>query len=88
MIYAAYVALQISIGLQACLQVGRLMDEGRYVQWFVKVYNYSVCFIPCVYIMMCPPDRAAQQMVSLIKRNSCGKALEAARLARDMLGGM
>ena len=26
-------------------------------------------------------------MVSLIKRNSCGKALEAARLARDMLGG-
>ena len=27
-------------------------------------------------------------MVSLIKRNSCGKALEAARLARDMLGGV
>lgn len=26
-------------------------------------------------------------MVSMIKRNSCGKALEAARLARDMLGG-
>ena len=26
-------------------------------------------------------------MISLIKRNSCGKALEAARLARDMLGG-
>lgn len=25
-------------------------------------------------------------MVSLIKRNSCGKSLEAARLARDMLG--
>ncbi len=30
---------------------------------------------------------AVPQMVSLIKRNSCGKALEAARLARDMLGG-
>ena len=27
-------------------------------------------------------------MISLIKRNSCGKALEAARLARDMLGGL
>ena len=26
-------------------------------------------------------------MVSLIKRNSCGKALEIARTARDMLGG-
>ena len=31
--------------------------------------------------------RVSPQMVSLIKRNSCGKALEAARLARDMLGG-
>ena len=31
--------------------------------------------------------RATPQMVSMIKRNSCGKALEAARLARDMLGG-
>ncbi len=31
--------------------------------------------------------KAVPQMVSLIKRNSCGKALEAARLARDMLGG-
>ena len=26
-------------------------------------------------------------MISLIKRNSCGKALDAARAARDMLGG-
>ena len=50
---------QISLGLQGCLQVGRLMEEGT----------------------------AVPQMVSLIKRNSCGKALEAARLARDMLGG-
>jgi glutaryl-CoA dehydrogenase len=50
---------EISIGLQACLQVGRLMDDGI----------------------------SSPQMVSLIKRNSCGKALEAARLARDMLGG-
>lgn len=50
---------QISLGLQACLQVGRLKDEGK----------------------------ASPEMISLIKRNSCGKALEAARLARDMLGG-
>lgn len=51
---------EISIGLQACLRVGRLRDEhGEFV-----------------------PD-----MVSLIKRNSCGKALNIARVSRDMLGG-
>ena len=49
----------ISIGLQACLRVGRLMDEGK----------------------------AAPEAISLIKRNSCGKALEIARIARDMHGG-
>lgn len=26
-------------------------------------------------------------MISMIKRNSCGKALDIARVARDMLGG-
>jgi glutaryl-CoA dehydrogenase len=50
---------EITLGLQACLRVGRLMDE----------------------------ERAAPEMVSLIKRNSCGKALEIARAARDMHGG-
>lgn len=50
---------EISIGLQACLRVGRLKDEGG----------------------MCP------EQISLIKRNSCGKALDIARTARDMLGG-
>jgi len=50
---------EISIGLQACLRVGRLKDEGH----------------------------AAPETISLIKRNSCGKALEVARMARDMLGG-
>jgi glutaryl-CoA dehydrogenase len=50
---------EITIGLQACLRVGRLMDEGR----------------------------AAPEMVSLVKRNSCGKSLEIARVARDMHGG-
>jgi glutaryl-CoA dehydrogenase len=50
---------EISIGLQACLRVGRLKEEGK----------------------------ATPEMVSLIKRNSCGKALEIARLARDMHGG-
>ena len=50
---------EISIGLQACLRVGRLKDEGM----------------------------AAPEMISLIKRNSCGKALEIARMARDMHGG-
>ena len=48
----------ITIGLQACLRVGRLLDEGR-----------------------CPPEA-----ISLIKRNSCGKALDVARMSRDMHG--
>jgi len=50
---------EITLGLHACLRVGRLLDDGR----------------------------AAPEMVSLVKRNSCGKALEIARLARDMHGG-
>uniref|UniRef100_A0A3Q2QQP5 Glutaryl-CoA dehydrogenase, mitochondrial n=1 Tax=Fundulus heteroclitus TaxID=8078 RepID=A0A3Q2QQP5_FUNHE len=32
-------------------------------------------------------DRAAPEMISMLKRNSCGKALDIARQARDMLGG-
>ncbi len=32
-------------------------------------------------------DRAAPAMISLAKRNNCGKALNIARVARDMLGG-
>jgi len=50
---------EITLGLQACLRVGRLMDQNQ----------------------------ATPEMVSLIKRNSCGKALEIARAARDMHGG-
>lgn len=50
---------EISIGLQACLQVGRLKDEGM----------------------------VAPEMISMIKRNSCGKSLDIARICRDMLGG-
>eukprot|EP00043_Microstomoeca_roanoka_P011355 m.107081 g.107081 ORF g.107081 m.107081 type:complete len:424 (+) comp15173_c5_seq3:710-1981(+) len=51
---------EISIGLQACLRVGRLREKHG----------------------VFAPDQ-----VSLIKRNSCGKALDIARQARDMLGG-
>ena len=50
---------EITLGLQGCLRVGRLLDEGR----------------------------ATPEMISLIKRNSCGKALDVARTARDMHGG-
>jgi glutaryl-CoA dehydrogenase len=49
---------EITLGLQACLRVGRLLDEDR-----------------------CPVES-----ISLIKRNNCGKALDIARLARDMHG--
>ena len=51
--------VEIALGLQACLRVGRLIDEDQY----------------------------APEMISIIKRNSCGKALDIARTARDMLGG-
>ncbi len=50
---------EISLGLQACLRVGRLLDEAN----------------------------AAPEMISIIKRNNCGKALDIARWARDMHGG-
>ncbi|KEO60275.1 acyl-CoA dehydrogenase [Thioclava indica] len=50
---------EITLGLQAALQTGRLMDQAK----------------------------AAPEMISLIKRNNCGKALDVARLSRDMHGG-
>ena len=50
---------EITLGLQACLRVGRLFDEHN----------------------------MAPEMISLIKRNNCGKALNIARMARDMHGG-
>jgi glutaryl-CoA dehydrogenase len=50
---------EIALGLQASLQVGRLMDAGR----------------------------MAPEMISIVKRNNCGKALDIARMARDMHGG-
>ena len=50
---------EITIGLQATLRVGRLIDEEKMVP----------------------------EMISLVKRNNCGKALEIARMARDMHGG-
>ncbi|MEF8728719.1 MAG: acyl-CoA dehydrogenase [Accumulibacter sp.] len=50
---------EISLGLQGCLRLGRMKDEGT----------------------------ASVEITSIMKRNSCGKALEIARTARDMLGG-
>ncbi|TRZ67506.1 MAG: acyl-CoA dehydrogenase [Rhodocyclaceae bacterium] len=50
---------EITLGLQGCLRLGRMKDEGT----------------------------AAVEITSIMKRNSCDKALEVARLARDMLGG-
>ena len=50
---------EITIGLQAALQLGRMMDAGNVT-----------------------PDA-----ISLLKRNNCGKALDIARVARDMHGG-
>jgi len=50
---------EITLGLQACLRVGRLLDE----------------------------DKCAPENISMIKRNCCGKALDIARMSRDMHGG-
>jgi glutaryl-CoA dehydrogenase len=50
---------EITLGLQGCLRLGRMKDEGP----------------------------AAVEITSLLKRNSCGKALDIARMARDMMGG-
>merc|ERR1711884_833220 len=50
---------EISLGLQSCLQLGRLKEEGKLVP----------------------------EMISILKRNNCGKALAIARECRDMLGG-
>jgi glutaryl-CoA dehydrogenase len=50
---------EITLGLHACLRLGRLKDDGR----------------------------DTPEMVSLLKRNNCGKALDIARTARDMHGG-
>lgn len=50
---------EISLGLQAALRIGRLMDDAK----------------------------GAPEMISIIKRNNCGKALDMARMARDMHGG-
>jgi glutaryl-CoA dehydrogenase len=50
---------EISLGLQGCLRLGRMKDEGV----------------------------AAVEITSILKRNSCGKALDIARMARDMMGG-
>lgn len=50
---------EITLGLQGCLQMGRLMDQGK-----------------------CPVE-----LISMLKRNNCGKSLDIARVSRDMHGG-
>ena len=50
---------EITLGLQGCLRLGRMKDDGT----------------------------ASVEITSILKRNSCGKALDIARRARDMMGG-
>lgn len=76
---------EIALGLQACLRLGRLKDEGRWVlprRGGAGGGGRGVPASPQTH-----PRRAAPEMVSMLKRNSCGKALAIAREARDMLGG-
>lgn len=55
----ADMSTEITLGLHACLQLGRLRDAGKY----------------------------SPEMISMLKRNNAGKALDIARVCRDMLGG-
>ncbi|MFT7652138.1 MAG: glutaryl-CoA dehydrogenase [Limisphaerales bacterium] len=50
---------EITLGLQSCIRMGRLLDE----------------------------DNLPVEVISMMKRNNCGKALDIARVARDMHGG-
>ncbi len=50
---------EITLGLQGCLRLGRMKDEGI----------------------------ASPEITSILKRNSTGKSLDIARMARDMHGG-
>ena len=50
---------EITLGLQGCLRLGRMKDDGT----------------------------ASVEITSILKRNSCGKSLDIARVARDMMGG-
>ena len=47
----------------------------------------SVCSARCSSAASSTPDKAAPPAISLMKRNNCGKALDIARMARDMHGG-
>jgi len=51
--------VEVALGLQASLQVGRLKDRGK----------------------------LAPEMISMVKRNNCGKALQQSRIILDILGG-
>lgn len=58
--------------------VVQVFQSGPWYQyWFTNVKQTSGVFV----------NRAAPEMISMLKRNSCGKALDIARQARDMLGG-
>ncbi|PBK81953.1 glutaryl-CoA dehydrogenase [Armillaria gallica] len=50
---------EVTLGLLASLQVGRLKESGQY----------------------------SPEMISMIKRNNCGKALQHSRIVLDILGG-
>lgn len=53
------ILIDLALGLEACLRVGRLKDKGL----------------------------AVPEMISMIKKNNCQKALEASRVCREILGG-
>lgn len=87
---------EITIGLQSCLALGRLIDQKKLVfsllfwpqlNGVVHRNNNSCLFVFFNLQKMFFYNRAAPEMISMLKRNSCGKALDIARQARDMLGG-
>jgi glutaryl-CoA dehydrogenase len=71
-------------------QFGRPLAANQLVQKKLADMQTDITLglLACLHVSrLREQGRATPEMMSLVKRNSTGKALEVARLARDMLGG-
>ena len=105
---------EISLGLQASLRVGRLLDAAEACLHAARDYGLDrrqfgkplagmqIYQLKLANMMteialglqaslrvgrLMDDANAAPEMISIVKRNNCGKALDIARMARDMHGG-
>lgn len=71
-------------------QFGRPLAANQLIQWKLANMQTEITLglQGCLRVgRLFDENRMAPEMISLIKRNSCGKSLEIARTARDMHGG-